>query len=132
MPKGILRDSGLLHFLLKLHDLETLLSDPIVGFSFEGFVIEELIRGMQAHGILNFESYFYRTKHGAEVDLILDGPFGIVPIEIKYSQFTPMKQLRSLQSFIKENQLPLGILINQGSEIMYLTPEIIQIPINYL
>ncbi len=46
MPRGHLRDSGLLHHLLKLSNLEALYSHPIVGHSFEGFVIEEILKGL--------------------------------------------------------------------------------------
>lgn len=132
MPKGIIRDSGLANFLLQIHDEDSLLSNPQVGRSFEAFVIEEIIRGMQAKGIVNFDSYFYRTRGGAEIDLILVGNFGVLPIEIKYSSYTPFKKLQSLRDFVIDNQLEYGILINQSDKVMWLSPEIIQIPVNYL
>lgn len=132
MPKAIMRDSGLLHFLLQIHDEDNLFSDPKLGASFEGFVIEEIIRGMQAQGINNFNSYFYRTKNGAEIDLILEGAFGLIPIEIKHGSYTKVSQLTSLKAFVKTHKTKLGIVINQGNEITWLTPKIIQIPINHL
>jgi predicted AAA+ superfamily ATPase len=132
MPKGMLRDSGLLHFLLKIHDLESLYSDPIVGLSFEGFVIEELIRGIDASGATNMDYSFYRTKNGAEIDLIVSGPYGLIPIEIKYGSFTPLNKLHKLREFVESNNLPRGIVINNSNSIEYLAPNIIQIPVNYL
>ena len=132
MPKGIIRDSGLLHYLLKIQDEESLLSDPIVGLSFEGYVIEEILRGLAAKGIVNYDYYYYRTKDGAEIDLILEGTFGIVPIEIKYGSYTSLKNLKVLQEFVLANNLDLGIVINQANKVEQLTDRIIQIPINYL
>lgn len=132
MPKGILRDTGILHFLLKIEDPDTLLSDPIVGLSFEGFVIEEIIRGMQVRGSQNLDYYFYRTKHGAEVDLIISGPYGYIPIEIKYGSHTPLKNLNKLQEFVNIHDLPLGIVINNSDKIAYLAKNIIQVPTNYI
>lgn len=132
MPKGIIRDSGLLHFLLKIHDHESLMTDPIVGLSFEGFVIEEIIRGIQAKGIVNTDFYYYRTKHGAEIDLIVDTPHGYIPIEIKYGSFVPIKKLAKLQEFVATHNAPFGLVINNSSEIQYLTDKIIQIPVNHI
>lgn len=132
MPKGIIRDSGLLHYLLKIHDQETLMSDPIVGLSFESFVIEEIVRGIQAKGIINVDYYYYRTKHGAEIDLIISGPHGYIPIEVKYGSFTPINKLEKLKEFVKEYDAPYGIVINNSNSIEYLTENIVQIPVNFL
>lgn len=81
-PKVYVRDSGLVHALLSLGDLNTLLSHPVIGASWEGFVIENLMacapRGTQA--------FFYRTSGGAEIDLLLHLPGGdLWAIEIKRS-----------------------------------------------
>jgi hypothetical protein len=71
-PKVYVRDSGLLHALLGLADKETILGHPIVGPSWEGMAIENLLAaaGPQA------QASFYRTSHGAEVDLVLGWPGG--------------------------------------------------------
>ena len=66
-PKLYIRDSGLLHELLGIGDTETLLGHPVVGGSWEGFVIENLISCAPPRT----EAYFYRTNAGAEIDLIL-------------------------------------------------------------
>lgn len=132
MPKGYLRDSGLLHFLLKISDIEELHHHPIVGHSFEGFVIEEILKGLEATLLTNWQAYYYRTRAGAEIDLILDGPFGTLPIEIKYGQTIQRKQLNSLTDFVKTHKLPFGLLINQAKEACWLTPEIYQLPVGWL
>ncbi len=132
MPKGHLQDTGLLHYLLKIQNIDALYSHPVVGRSFEGFVIEEIIKGLQASPITNWQTFYYRTRNGAEIDLILKGPFGVLPIEIKYGANTPLKDLRSLKEFIKEHDLPFGLLINQSSEGKWLTKEIFQLPCGWL
>jgi uncharacterized protein len=81
-PKIYHRDSGLLHHLLRIADFEQLLGHPIVGQSWEGYVIEQIIR--EAPEFTEF--FFYRTKSGAELDLLLITPKGkLVGIEIKFS-----------------------------------------------
>jgi predicted AAA+ superfamily ATPase len=69
-PKTYLRDSGLVHTLLRLDTFEDVLSHPIVGASWEGHAIETLLRVAPART----EASFYRTSVGAEVDLVLDLP----------------------------------------------------------
>ncbi len=71
-PKVYVRDSGLVHALLGLIDKEALLGHPIAGPSWEGMAIENLLAaaGPGARGS------FYRTSHGAEIDLVLDWPGG--------------------------------------------------------
>jgi len=82
-PKVYLRDSGLLHTLLRLDDAEDVLSHPITGESWEGFVIENLIGSVPDRT----EVSYYRTSAGAEIDLLLDlgRKYGIWAIEIKRS-----------------------------------------------
>lgn len=82
-PKVYIRDSGLLHTLLDIPSLEALLSHPIIGNSWEGFNIENLIDNNGEH---LYEPYFYRTQRGAEIDLILArGGVPKIAIEIKRS-----------------------------------------------
>lgn len=132
MPKGHLTDTGLLHYLLRFGTLDDLYENAMVGHSFEGFVIEEIIKGLQATFVTNWQTNYYRTRNGAEIDLILSGPFGILPIEIKYGTTVKMKQLSALTQFIKEHNLPFGLVINQSDTIEWLTPEIIQMPVGCL
>jgi len=66
-PKVYLRDSGLLHSLLGIGDKESLLGHPVVGGSWEGLAIENLI-GVAGN---DAQPSFYRTSGGAEIDLVL-------------------------------------------------------------
>jgi hypothetical protein len=74
MPKGYIRDSGLLHYLQKLDSFEALMGDSSVGVSFESFVVEEILKGLESTSLANWQPFYYRTRNGAEIDLILDGP----------------------------------------------------------
>jgi len=81
-PKVYVRDSGIVHALLNILDKETLLGHPVVGQSWECFVIENLLvcAANKAQG------YFYRSSGGAEIDLLLSWPDGgLWAIEIKRS-----------------------------------------------
>ncbi len=91
-PKSYIRDSGILHALLGLETVDDVLSHPIAGMSWEGFVIEQLIA---AAGPERTPLYF-RTEKGAEADLVLErgGQVEIV-VEIKRSTApVPSKGLR--------------------------------------
>jgi hypothetical protein len=69
-PKTYVRDSGLVHTLLRLDTHEDVLGHPVAGASFEGHVIENLIAASPPRT----QASFYRTSAGAEVDLVLDLP----------------------------------------------------------
>ena len=69
-PKVFVRDTGLVHTLLRLDDTDAVLGHPIVGASWEGFVIETLLRAAPSRT----EPSFYRTATGVEVRLVLELP----------------------------------------------------------
>ena len=79
-PKTYVRDSGVLHALLGIKDHNALAGHPVVGPSWEGFVIENLLGAAPERTLASF----YRTAAGAEIDLVLDLPDGARwAIEIK-------------------------------------------------
>jgi uncharacterized protein len=81
-PKVYVRDSGIAHALLGIRDKEALLSHPVVGQTWESFVIETLIT--VAPG--GTEAHYYRTSAGTEIDLLLTLPGGkLWAVEIKRS-----------------------------------------------
>lgn len=132
MPKEYIRDSGLLHYLTRVGSFEELLEDPLVGVSFEAFVVEELLKGLEATLVTNWNPYYYRTRNGAEIDLLLDGPFGLLPIEIKYGTSVQLKQLIALSQSIEEHKSSFGIVINQSDSIEWITSKIVQIPVGWV
>ena len=79
-PKVYVRDSGLLHALLNIETLDRLAGHPVVGASWEGFVLETLLAVLP----WRTQPLFYRTAVGAEIDLVLERPDGALwAIEIK-------------------------------------------------
>ncbi len=81
-PKVYLRDSGLLHALLNLPDQHTVLGHPVLGASWEGWVIEQIL----GQAPVGSRPYFYRTASGNEIDLLLELPGGqLRAIEIKHA-----------------------------------------------
>lgn len=81
-PKVYVRDSGLVHALLGIDSADALLSHPVVGASWEGFVLENLL----ACAPIGTRAHYYRTSGGAEVDLLLVLPDGALwALEVKRS-----------------------------------------------
>ena len=80
-PKMYIRDTGLLHSLLSIHSKDELLSHPRLGASWEGFVIEQILRASQIR-----DAYFWASHQGAELDLFL--PMGKVRfgVEVKFQE----------------------------------------------
>ena len=66
-PRFYIRDSGILHRLLGIPDGEGLWSSPVLGKSWEGFVIENILSVLP----ISIAPYYYRTRAGAEIDLVL-------------------------------------------------------------
>jgi predicted AAA+ superfamily ATPase len=130
-PKGYLRDSGLLHHFLHLYTQPDLLAHPHMGHSWEVMVIENVIRGLNAQGVI-FDYYHYRTAAGAEVDLVLEGEFGLLPIEIKYKQTVTLRDLTGIRSFIEEYQCPYGIVISNNDRLGLIDEKLINIPFRYV
>lgn len=79
-PKVYFRDSGILHLLLGIRTFRDLESHPKQGASWEGYVLEELLKSRP-----EAEPYFWRTHNGAELDLLLLEGGKRLGVEIKYS-----------------------------------------------
>ena len=130
-PKGHLRDSGILHPLLRIRTRDELLTHPRMGHLWEGFVIEQVLRQL-AHAGESAKAYHYRTGAGAEVDLVLEGSFGTVPVEIKYAETGDPRKWRALRDFVAEQDCPFGILIDNGTRVRRLDERIVAIPATHL
>ena len=78
-PKIYVRDTGILHQLLRIKNLEALFGHPIVGASWEGLVIEQLLANF------NCPAYFFQTATGDEIDLVLELNNKVIAIECKAS-----------------------------------------------
>ena len=100
-PKVYVRDSGLVHTLLRLDDEDAVLGHPVAGFSWEGFVIENILRAAPERT----EASFYGTATKVEVDLVLDLPGGERwAIEIKRGLATINRALRVAFDDVQPNR----------------------------
>jgi len=79
-PKVYIRDTGILHALLDIETQSDLFSQPVYGASFESYVMENILINMP-----RWQASFYRTSHGAEIDLILTRGQQTLAVEIKAS-----------------------------------------------
>lgn len=110
-PKVYVRDSGILHALLGIADKEALLGHPVVGASWEGMAIENLI-ALAGDGV---EPSFYRTGGGAEIDLVLSWADGREwAIEVKRT-LAP-KAERGLRSAIEDVEPERSFVVYPGKE----------------
>jgi hypothetical protein len=110
-PKVYVRDSGLLHALLGIADKESLLGHPVVGGSWEGLAIENLIGVAGAE----VEPSFYRTSGGAEVNLVLAWPDGREwAIEVKRTLSPKLE--RGLRSALADIEPERSFVVYPGSE----------------
>lgn len=80
-PKVYVRDSGLLHALLGIADLNALQGHPIVGASWEGFVIEQIAAALPPGAHLSY----YRTAAGTELDAVVELGARRIGFEVKFS-----------------------------------------------
>lgn len=94
-PKVYIRDSGILHSLLAIENMEDLFANPVYGASYEGYVIENILAELP-----RWQSAFYRTSNGAEIDLVISRGERVVAIEIKSS--TSPKVSRNFYNSITE------------------------------
>lgn len=118
-PKVYVRDSGLVHALLNISDKETLLSHPIVGQSWECFVIENLLDCLVGKA----QGYFYRTSGGAEIDLLLSWPSGSLwAIEIKRSLSPKLE--RGFHAACADLQPTKKFVVYPGAERYRMTADI--------
>ena len=126
-PKIFVRDSGIVHALLSIGDKDTLLSHPVVGASWEGFVIENLL-SVAPEGV---QGYFYRTGGGAEIDLLLHFPDGrLWVVEVKRS-LTPRPE-RGFYSGCADLNPARCFVVYPGVETYPLSKEIQAIPLREL
>jgi predicted AAA+ superfamily ATPase len=118
-PKVYVRDSGLLHALLGILDYNALNGHPVVGSSWEGFVLENLFAAAPEQT----QATFYRTSAGAEIDLVLELPGGSTwAIEIKLGLSPKLE--RGFYLAREDVRPSRSFIVYSGSDRYPLSPEI--------
>lgn len=105
-PKVFIRDSGLLHSLTGVDSMSALQNLVLVGASWEGFVIEQIIATFGTA----YEYYFYRTHQGAECDLLLVKN-GKVKIAVEIKNTVSPKITKGLEISMEDTEAEEGVVI---------------------
>ena len=122
-PKIYLRDSGLLHTLLGVPSFRALEGHPKIGASWEGFVVEEVVR---AAGERN--CYFWATQSGAEVDLLVMAGGHRYGVEVKYADAPGMT--KSMRIALDDLQLKKLIVVYPGADSYRLDERAVVVPLD--
>ena len=110
-PKIYLTDTGILHYLTGITDLNSLAGNPIVGRSWESFVVNQLM-ALKKNQI---ELYFYRTHQGTEVDLVFTKGLKVVATaESKYSNSPKLSKGNYLA--FEDLKAPVNFVITPSSD----------------
>jgi predicted AAA+ superfamily ATPase len=113
-PKAYVRDSGVLHHLLGIRDLDGLVTSPARGNSFEGFMIEQIVAlEKQHHTGSGF--FFYRTHTGVEIDLLIDRGQARIGFELKAGVAIEPRDWAHLQAGMKDGVITRGVLVHTGT-----------------
>lgn len=111
-PKIYVRDSGLLHALLGIKQFHDLVGHPIVGASWEGIVIENLL----SDAYPRTRASFYRTSAGAELDLVLEIPGFQRPIAIEIKRSLPPSLGKGFHNAISDIEPERAFVVYAGEE----------------
>ncbi len=111
-PKVYWRDSGVLHALWGVTDRRSLLDHPAVGASWEGFVIEQVLGKLQAHGIPH-QAFHLRTSDQYEIDLVLEVGGELWAIEVKLTSSPTPADLARLEKVADLIDATHRILVSQ-------------------
>lgn len=123
-PKIYIADSGLLHSLLNLRTLRDLEGHPKVGASWEGFVLQQIIRQL---GARTDECFFWATHAGAELDLLVIRGRQRLGFEIKRT--SSPRITRSMRNALNDLKLKRLDVIHAGEETFPLDKEVRAVPL---
>jgi predicted AAA+ superfamily ATPase len=113
-PKVYLRDAGVLHHLLGVHDEHALLASPKRGASWEGMLIEQVIALERLRHPGSMFS-FYRTQAGAEIDLLIERGATRIGLEFKAAASATPADARSLRIGMADGVITRGLVVCAGT-----------------
>ncbi|MCZ6635918.1 MAG: ATP-binding protein [bacterium] len=114
-PKIYWRDTGLLHALLGLHNAADLYSQPWVGFSWEGWIMEQILGHLQSRGE-SFQAFHLRTSDQYEIDLLLEYRNQLWAFEIKLSSAPNTNSLNRLRHTAEQIGADHTVLISRTTQ----------------
>lgn len=124
-PKIYIHDSGLLHQLLGINSERDLLTNPKIGASWEGYVIEEVLAAVQPD-----DAWFWATHQGAEIDLMLRKNGRMVGVECKRTD-TP-RITPSIRTALTDLTLDKVVVVYPGDKRFTLSEQVEAVPLKDL
>jgi predicted AAA+ superfamily ATPase len=124
-PKIFVRDSGLLHALLGVRAWRDLEGHPKLGASWEGFVLEEVIRRVGDRDV-----YFWSTHAGAELDILVQRGRSPVGIEVKWADAPSMT--KSMQIALSDLGLRRLAVVYPGDKRYALQKNVEAVPVSHI
>jgi uncharacterized protein len=124
-PKVYVRDSGVLHTLLGIGTAKDLVNHPKIGFSWEGFVIEQVLL-VEPHD----DAFFWATHQGAEIDLVLRRGDRLFGVECKRSDAPRMTP--SIRNALIDLNLERVVVVYPGDRRYPMAGEVEAVPVNEL
>ncbi len=110
-PKVFIRDSGVYHQLININGWDELINNPVLGNSWEGYVVEQIVQN--AGNKLSFN--YYRTQDGAECDLVMiKAGKPVVGIEIKYT--SSPKITKSMQESFNDLNTSMNYIVTPNTD----------------
>ena len=123
-PKVYWRDTGLLHALLDVRDRKALLSQPWVGASWEGFVIDQVLTALHYTGRA-FDAYHLRTSDQREIDLLVRVDSELWALEIKLTTRPGLDDLARLNANADLVDADRRFLVCQSKEYLERGPQVV-------
>jgi predicted AAA+ superfamily ATPase len=124
-PKIYFRDTGLLHQIMGIRTLNELYNHPRCGASWEGYVIEEVLRAVQPD-----EVYFWGTHQGAEIDLVIVKNGRLVGVECK--QVDAPRLTPSMRIALSDLQLERIAVLYPGPRRYALADRVEAVPLKFI
>jgi hypothetical protein len=110
-PKIYLRDSGMLHRLSGINKFSSLMGNPLIGYSWEGYVIEQIFQLLNE----DLSMYYYRTHKGTEADIVFVK--SNIPIAIAEIKYSPNPQdVDGLKKSIADLKTKINFIITPNSD----------------
>lgn len=119
-PKVYVRDSGLVHALLRVGTWDELMGHPVAGPSWEGFVIENLLAAAPE----GTQASFYRTSAGAEIDLVLDLGDGRGRWAVEVKKSLTAKPARGFWNAVEDLRPDRAMVVHGGPDRYPLAPAV--------
>jgi hypothetical protein len=126
-PKVYVRDSGILHYLLGIRNMDALITSPARGHSFEGFMIEQ-ITALESLHMPGSGFYFFRTHAGEEIDLVIDRGQNRIGFELKAAVSVEPQDWAHLQAGVARKIIDRGILVYSGTRSFAVSDEVRVVP----